>query len=393
MTIGKVVKLLLNGIVRETFKVRDWLVLPSPRIREPDRWRTARLVSVFILSLFVLFLGVNLSYILTVPGYQLPPADLIGYVCLFAIYLISRTRFSRLAVSLMLLMFPLNVFMNILEDTSLNITATLLFLIPSYVIASIFFRPIGVAIYGFSITGLITLVPIISPGSQRTFIDILGPLAVSTVVVVLLVISVNHRDHVEHDRQVELRQAYDHSLESWARALELRDKGTEGHSRRVAELTVELARDCGIRDKALEHVFRGALLHDIGKMSIPDDILQKPKALSKTEWELMHQHPLVAVQMLADIPFLAPALEIPLGHHENWNGSGYPNRQRGEEIPLAARIFALVDNWDALISNRPYRPAWDREKALKYIEEQSGIMFDPQITPKFITLLHRHKLV
>lgn len=393
MTIGKVVNLLFNRIARGTFKVRDWLVLPSPLIREPDRWRTARLVSVFILSLFVLFLGVNLSYVLTVPGYRLPLADLIGYVFLFTIYLISRTRFSRLAVSLMLLMFPLNVFMNIIEGTSLNITATLLFLIPSYVIASIFLRPIGVAIYGFSVTGLIALVPIISPGSQRTFIDILGPLAVSTVVVVLLVISVNHRNHVEHDRQAELRQAYDHSLESWARALELRDKDTEGHSRRVAELAVELARECGLRGKALEHVFRGALLHDIGKMSIPDDILQKPKALSKTEWELMHQHPLVAVQMLADIPFLAPALEIPLGHHENWNGSGYPNRQRGEEIPLTARIFALVDNWDALISDRPYRTAWDREKALKYIEEQSGIMFDPQITPKFITLLHRRKLV
>ena len=350
-------------------------------------------MSVFILSLFVLFLGVDLSYALTVPGYRLPPADLIGYVFLFTIYLISRTRFSRLALSLMLLMFPLNVFMNILGDTSLNITATLLFLIPSYVIASIFLRPVGVAIYGYSVTGLIALVRIISPGSQRTFIDILGPLAVSTVVVVLLVISVNHRDHVEHDRQAELRQAYDHSLESWARALELRDKDTEGHSRRVAELTVELARDCGIRGKALEHVFRGALLHDIGKMSIPDDILQKPNALSKAEWELMHQHPLVAVQMLADIPFLAPALEIPLGHHENWNGSGYPNRQQGEEIPLAARIFALVDTWDALISDRPYRQAWSMVEALKYIQEQNGVKFDPAITPKFVHLLKKHKLI
>jgi putative nucleotidyltransferase with HDIG domain len=383
----------LNGIVRETFKVRDWLVLPSPRIREPDRWRTARLVSVFILSLFVLFLGVNLSYILTVPGYQLPPADLIGYVFLFAIYLISRTRFSRLAVSLMLLMFPLNVFMNIIEGTSLNITATLLFLIPSYVIASIFLQPLGVAIYGFSVTALIAMVPIISPGSQHAFIDILGPLAVSTIVVVLLVISVIHRDHVERDRQAQLRQAYDHSLESWARALEIRDKCTEGHSRRVAELTVELAHDCGMRGMSLEHIYRGALLHDIGKMAIPDDILQKPRALSKSEWELMRQHPLVAKQMLADIPFLEPALEIPLSHHENWNGSGYPNHLQGSEIPLAARIFALVDTWDALISDRPYRQAWSMVEALKYIQEQNGVKFDPAVTPKFVHLLKKHKLI
>jgi putative nucleotidyltransferase with HDIG domain len=392
MANGKVARQITGGLTRGFSTVRDWLVRPSMHIHEPGKWRDARLLSVFVLSLFILFLIVNLSYLFTVPGYAIPPADLIGYAFLLAIYLISRTRLTNLAVILMLLMFPLNVFMNVLGDTSLNITATLLFLIPSYVIASIFLRVSGLVIYGMSVTLMIGLIPVISPGSQHGYTDILGPVAVSTIVVVLLVIAVVHRNYIEQDRQAELREAYDHALESWSRALELRDKDTEGHSRRVAELTVELAKMCGMKGRSLEHVFRGALLHDIGKMSIPDVILQKPRALSKKEWELMHQHPTVAMNMLAGIPFLAPAIEIPLNHHENWDGSGYPNHLAGEGIPLAARIFTLVDTWDALTSNRPYRAAWSRADATKYIHEQSGIKFDPAITPKFIKLLRRHKL-
>jgi putative nucleotidyltransferase with HDIG domain len=379
-------------ILQVPVRIWYWLVRPSPKLQEGGQSRNARLLTVFVLSLFLLFLIVNYSYVLTIPGYRLPPADLIGYGLLLYIYILSRTRLTRLAVIVLLMMFPLNVFMNVLSGTTLNITATLLFLIPSYVIASIFLKARGVAIYGLSVSALIALLPLVSPGAGHEFPDIIGPLAVSIIVVVLLAIAVEHRNHVEQDRQAELKLAYDNSLESWARALEVRDKATEGHSRRVAELTVELAKRYGVRGIILEHAFRGALLHDIGKMAIPDAILQKPSALSKKEWELMHEHPNIAMQMLANIPYLEPAMDIPRYHHERWDGQGYPNHLRGEDIPLTARIFSLVDTWDALISDRPYRPAWSRPDALHYIQEQSGRIFDPDITVCFIKLLKKYKL-
>lgn len=386
-------KFLKQIAIKMTAHIGKWLVKPSDKITEPGSYRNARLLSVFVLSLFLLFLLVNLSYAFTIPGYTVPPADLLGYGFLLTIYLISRTRLTRLAVIMLLFMFPLNVFMNVLSGTTQNITATLLFLIPSYVIASIFLRAIGVAIYGLSVSAMIGLLPLIASQFDHSFSSILGPLAVSIIVVVLLAIAVEHRNHIEQDRQVELREAYDHALESWARALEIRDKDTEGHSRRVAEMTVELATACGIHKKLVENIYRGALLHDIGKMAIPDSILHKPAALSAEEWVLMHQHPLTALSLLEDIPYLASAMDIPFCHHEWWNGEGYPNHLKGESIPLSARVFAVVDTWDALTSDRPYRPAWKREDALQYIQEQSGTKFDPHITPKFIKLIHKHKLV
>jgi putative nucleotidyltransferase with HDIG domain len=177
--------------------------------------------------------------------------------------------------------------------------------------------------------------------------------------------------------------AYDTTLQGWARALELRDKETEGHSRRVAEMTLALARAVGVPEEELQDIYRGALLHDIGKMPIPDRILLKNGPLTDEEWELMRQHPETARQLLNNIPFLQRALEIPYGHHEHWDGSGYPRHLCGEEIPLPARLFAFADVWDALRSDRPYRAAWPAEKVITYIRERSGKQFDPHITPVF----------
>ena len=181
----------------------------------------------------------------------------------------------------------------------------------------------------------------------------------------------------------DLLRAYDSTIEGWARALELRDMETEGHSQRVTEMTLRLARRFGIDGPELMHVRRGALLHDIGKMGIPDDILNKPGALSDEEWEIMRKHPVYAYEMLSPIQYLRPALEIPYCHHEKWDGSGYPQGLKGEDIPLPARIFAVVDVWDALRSDRPYRAAWPDEKALGYIQEQSGKHFDPRVVELF----------
>ncbi|HZU87110.1 MAG TPA: HD domain-containing phosphohydrolase, partial [Anaerolineaceae bacterium] len=182
----------------------------------------------------------------------------------------------------------------------------------------------------------------------------------------------------------EIADAYEATLVGWARALELRERQTAGHSQRVVELAVDLARRMGMEEEKIPHLRRGALLHDIGKMAIPDYILLKPAALNEEEWTIMRMHPNYAVEMLTPIPYLVQALEIPQAHHEKWDGSGYPLSLKGEEIPLAARIFSVVDVWDALTSDRPYRLAWPENEALQYIRQRSGMQFDPQVTEIFL---------
>lgn len=185
----------------------------------------------------------------------------------------------------------------------------------------------------------------------------------------------------------ELSLAYDTTLEGWGRALEMRDQETEGHTRRVTELTLRLAQRMGIGGENLTHIRRGVLLHDIGKMAIPDEILHKTDILSREEMELMQRHPQYAHDLLSPITYLHPALDIPYCHHERWDGTGYPRGLRGSEIPLAARIFAVVDVWDALLNDRPYREAWPREKALEYIEENSNKQFDPDVVEEFLKMI------
>ncbi len=177
--------------------------------------------------------------------------------------------------------------------------------------------------------------------------------------------------------------AYDATIEGWTRAMDLRDKETEGHMKRVVELTLQLARNMGITEDQIIHIKRGAMLHDMGKLGIPDRILHKPDTLTDEEWEIMRKHPQYAYDMFSSIEYLRPALDIPYCHHERWDGSGYPRGLKGEEIPLAARIFAVVDVWDALSSDRPYRLAWKRPEIIKYIRLKSGSQFDPQIVSAF----------
>jgi PAS domain S-box-containing protein len=191
---------------------------------------------------------------------------------------------------------------------------------------------------------------------------------------------ITERRNAEHD----LKNAYDNTLKGWSSALELREHETAGHSQRVVEITIELARKMGVAEEQMVHLQRGALLHDIGKMGIPDSILLKPGPLSDDEWIAMRQHPTFAYRMLSKIDYLKPALAIPLCHHEKWDGSGYPRGLKGEEIPLDARIFAIVDSWDALSHDRPYRPAWPREVVIEHLKKQSGKQFDPQVVDKFI---------
>ena len=190
--------------------------------------------------------------------------------------------------------------------------------------------------------------------------------------------SVMQFDNVQRTNS-ELSQAYDETIEGWSHALDLRDKETEGHTLRVTELTMKLGRQFLLSEEDLVHVRRGALLHDIGKMGVPDGILLKPGPLTDEEWTIMRMHPTFAYEMLSPIRYLHAAMDIPYCHHEKWDGTGYPRGLRGEQIPLAARIFAVVDVWDALTSDRPYRAAWPKEKALEHIRSGAGTHFDPQV--------------
>jgi HD-GYP domain-containing protein (c-di-GMP phosphodiesterase class II) len=182
----------------------------------------------------------------------------------------------------------------------------------------------------------------------------------------------------------ELIIAYDSTIEGWGRALELRDRETEGHTQRVTEMTLRTARVYGLNEKEIVHIRRGALLHDIGKMGIPDSILMKEGPLTAEEETMMRKHPVYAFELLSPIAYLRPALDIPYCHHEKWDGSGYPRGLRGEQIPLAARIFAMSDIWDALISERRYHKPWPREKVVQHIRSLAGTQFDPALVEVFL---------
>jgi len=190
--------------------------------------------------------------------------------------------------------------------------------------------------------------------------------------------------HAAHN---DLQEAYDRTIEGWVRALDLRDRETEGHTQRVTELTIKVAGTLGFSAEELIHIRRGALLHDMGKMGIPDEILQKPGPLNEAEWEKMRQHPRYAYEMLSPIAYLHPALEIPFCHHERWDASGYPRGLKGEEIPLVARLFCIVDVWDALRSDRPYRKKMPHKEVVRYLREKSGKLFDPRLIDIFLSIM------
>ena len=189
------------------------------------------------------------------------------------------------------------------------------------------------------------------------------------------------------DAIIEISQAYDDTLAGWSHVSDLRDHVTEQHTHRAADLAVALARKMGFSEADIGHVRRGALLHDIGKMALPDSILQKREGLTEDEWKIMRTHPERAYELLSSIEYLAPALDIPYCHHERWDGNGYPRGLKEEEIPLAARLFTVVDTYDAITSDRPYRNAWNKESAIQYIREQAGKRFCPHTVKVFCEMM------
>jgi HD-GYP domain-containing protein (c-di-GMP phosphodiesterase class II) len=207
-----------------------------------------------------------------------------------------------------------------------------------------------------------------------------------------------NQDLQEKDRQQihafeqEVLFSYNKIIEGWRRALEMRDMDTASHSARVVELAARLAQATGLPEQQMIHFRNGAYLHDIGKIGVPDRVLLKPGPLNDEEWQMMRRHPELAHEMLVTIPYFQPALDIPRYHHEHWDGTGYPDHLQGEQIPLAARIFAIVDVWDALNSQRPYRNAWPEREVRAYIEAQAGKQFDPRLVEAFMKLVSEREL-
>lgn len=241
-------------------------------------------------------------------------------------------------------------------------------------------------------TGLSKDLNIIQRGSLEISLwisNLLTTMMLQIIVIALMIRLYRYLlDTLKTERKLsgELEQTYDKTLEGWARALELRDIETAGHCRRVSDITRRLAGKAGVMNGDMSDLHRGSLLHDIGKMGIADSILLKPGKLNDEEFKRMQEHTTYAHELLANIPYLLKALDIPYCHHEKWDGSGYPRGLKGTEIPVSARVFSVVDVYDALISDRPYRPAWTEEKALAYIKEKAGSEFDPAVVEAFIEL-------
>jgi HD domain-containing protein len=241
------------------------------------------------------------------------------------------------------------------------------------------------AIVLLEISGVIH--PTVGPTKLSILIPMLTLLGVAAGIVWSIVDNMEKYLQRAEQSEAELSKNYELTLEAWARVMEYRDRETEGHSRRLVELGSRLARALRMSDLEIIRLQRGALLHDIGKLAIPDQILLKPAALDEQELQIMQKHPTYAKQMLAGIPFLEPSIPVAYSHHERWDGQGYPDGLKGEEIPLATRLFAVVDTWDALRSERVYRPAWPRDQITAYIKENAGIKFDPHIVEVFLGII------
>ena len=318
----------------------------------------------------------------------------LALICIPLLFLNSKGRFF-LAASLLSLIVLIVINTNLYDGDGVHDSGILAY--PIFImVGTLFFGKRAAPI--FSLAAIGSLAAIISleihgfvhPTINATKFDLLTPmvvlLLVASAMIWIIVENIEKNLGRVEASEAELRKNYDLTLEAWAKVLEYRDRETEGHCRRLAQLSVQLGQALGLSNEEVAHLRRGALLHDIGKLAIPDLILLKPKALDDSEREIIKKHPVYAKQMLSEITFLQPAISVAYSHHEQWDGQGYPEGLKREEIPLLARIFAIVDTWDALHSNRPYRRAWPVEMIRTYIQENAGIKFDPHIVEVFLQL-------
>ena len=319
----------------------------------------------------------------------------LAVLCVPALWLNTRGYFI-ISASIISLVALLAINANLIDGDGIRDPGILAF--PIFIMAGTLFFGKRAALY-FTLAAIVSLLGIaylemhgaIYPSISTTKIGDLLPLVILVLVAGLIIRVIVHNMEKDLEKarlsEAELRKSYDQTLEAWAKVLEYRDRETEGHSRRLVELSTRLSQALGLGEEEIVHMRYGALMHDIGKLAIPDHILLKPSKLEDDEKEIIRKHPSLAKQMLSEIPFLQPAVVIAYSHHERWDGTGYPEGLKGEEIPLYARIFTVVDTWDALRSNRPYRSAWSKTDAITYLKENKGIIFDPDILDAFLQLI------
>ncbi len=315
--------------------------------------------------------------------------------CVPLLWLNSKGRYALSALLLSILVLIVIV-LNMYDGDGIHDSGILAY--PIFIMVGVLFFGRRATPY-FSIAAIVSLIGIVYLEINKYIHPTLGIIdydILLPIIILLLAASAfiwvvvgNMERNLErvHESETELRANYDLTLAAWAKVLEYRDRETEGHSRRLVDLSTRLAEKLGLGEQEIANLRRGALLHDIGKLAISDDILLKPGELNDAERRMLQQHPVYAKQMLSPISFLQPAVEVAYSHHERWDGLGYPEGRKGEDIPLPARIFAVVDQWDALTSDRPYRKAWTREAVIAYIQQNAGKIYDPDIVNVFLSII------
>jgi len=359
--------------------------------------KNQRVRSLSAMTWIVLITSVVLGFLNIQSGTWVPVIALfsLALICVPLLWLHSKGQDNLAALTLsviVLLVINLHLF------TGDGIRDPGILAYPIFIMAGVLFFGRRAALY-FSLAAIASLLGIvilevrgyIHPTIGGTTFDVLLPIVVLLLAASALIwVGVGTLEkNLEHTKEseAELRADYELTLAAWARVLEYKDREKEGHSGRVVGLSTQLAQALGLSPEETAHLERGARLHDIGKLAIPDEILLKPGALNDAERKLLQQHPVYAKQMLSQISFLQPALEVAYSHHERWDGLGYPEGLMGGAIPLSARIFAVVEQWDVLTSDRPYRKAWTREAVIAYLQENAGKIYDPQIVDVFLTII------
>ena len=370
----------------------SWRVIPnflfSPRksITDVRQRSNAQLAAVISLSLIAIFTVYMINAFLA--GEPSSRTDNISYIFLWGIYIFSRTRVHHIAIWLMMLMVPTNTFLNVWLGSTYDVNNTLYFLPLGYGLATIFLGHYMTVL--FLVGNLIALMvtPAIAPEGLVTWEMLNIHITINVLLGVVSIIANKHKQNIQEERDKEDRRNYAAAITSLSRALEVRHHETADHSTRAVELTVALAKRCGITDPIqLRHISEGAILHDIGKIAIPDIILLKEGKLTDHEWEIIKTHPQVGYDLMKEFDFLKDSLAIPLYHHERYDGSGYPFGFKGDRIPFEARIFAIIDVYDALLEERPYRSPWPKEKVLDHFKENRGILYDPEILDHFLEMI------